>query len=128
MKRKTRIFFRILAVVYLVALAVLCFGKFPQNNDTPCMIFGMDADKVAHFMMFIPFVPMALLSLQTKRTALLIGAATVLGVAIGGGIEIIQGLTGYRNCDINDFISDCIGVGAGLAVAIVIALITRKKR
>ena len=39
-------------------------------------------------------------------------------VALGGGIEIMQGLMKMgREADIRDFIADCIGAGAGLLLA-----------
>jgi len=40
-------------------------------------------------------------------------------VALGGGIEIAQGLMKMgREADIHDFFSDCVGIGIGLAVAL----------
>lgn len=39
-------------------------------------------------------------------------------VALGGGIEIAQGLMKMgREADIRDFFADCVGVGLGLAIA-----------
>jgi len=39
-------------------------------------------------------------------------------VALGGGIEIAQGLMKMgREADIRDFIADCVGAGLGLALA-----------
>jgi VanZ family protein len=39
-------------------------------------------------------------------------------VALGGGIEIMQGLMKMgREADIRDFVADCIGAGLGLAIA-----------
>ncbi len=40
-------------------------------------------------------------------------------VALGGGIEIVQGLMKMgREADIRDFIADCIGAGIGLLLAL----------
>lgn len=40
-------------------------------------------------------------------------------VALGGGIEIVQGLMKMgREADIRDFVADCIGAGAGVLLAL----------
>ena len=40
-------------------------------------------------------------------------------VALGGGIEILQGLMKMgREADIRDFVADCIGAGVGLLLAL----------
>ena len=40
------------------------------------------------------------------------------GILLGGAIEGLQGLSGYRSCDIGDFWADCIGIllGGGLVL------------
>lgn len=40
-------------------------------------------------------------------------------VALGGGIEIVQGLMKMgREADLRDFVADCLGAGAGLLLAL----------
>lgn len=131
MKRNTRIFFRVLSVIYLLAVAVLCFGKFPPSDEIPTVIFGIGADKIAHCLMFLPMIPLAVISLPAPKipcgTTVVFIASTLLGVAIGGGSELLQGLTGYRNCDLMDFTADCVGLAIGLTATIITTIIIRKR-
>jgi VanZ family protein len=38
-------------------------------------------------------------------------------VALGGAIELAQGLTSFRSCDWRDFLADVLGVAAGYALS-----------
>ena len=38
-------------------------------------------------------------------------------VALGGAIELAQGLTDFRTCDWRDFLADALGVAAGYALS-----------
>ena len=55
MPRKRRIFARILFLLYLVAICILCFGKFSGSSDFPTSLLGIPSDKIVHFLMFLPF-------------------------------------------------------------------------
>lgn len=131
MKDRTRTIFRIASVTYLAALAILCFGKFPPSDDIPSSILGIEVDKLVHCLMFLPFVPLAVLSLPVPRMrcgkAVLLSAAALLGLAVAGGIEIFQGFTDYRSRDILDFAADCVGLAAGFAAGIIITIKTGKR-
>ena len=41
--------FRVLTLLYIIAVAVLCFAKFSAMPPSPVSIFGIPADKVVHF-------------------------------------------------------------------------------
>ena len=53
---------RILFAVYLAAVLVLCFGKFPSSEDVPKYLWGIPTDKIVHFLMFLPFPVLAYLA------------------------------------------------------------------
>ena len=55
MKRSTVILFRILVILYIIALAILCFGHFGNLPQIHNKILGLEQDKVFHFLMFLPF-------------------------------------------------------------------------
>ncbi len=118
MKVKPVIIFRILLAAYFLAVMYLCFGHFEPSNDIPRNLFNIPADKVAHFMMFLPFVPLTFLSFYTgtgKKSGLALFCAImfVTGCVIAGGIEIAQGMTTYRSKDIFDFVADALGLATG---------------
>ena len=128
------IIFRILTILYVVAVAWLCFANFSKAPQMPRTLFGLPIDKVVHFLMFFPFPILAFLAYdhltQTPWQAL---AALISICAIGGifaGItEIIQGQLSYRTKDINDFGADCLAIGlSGLLVFIIDVLKMRKKK
>ena len=119
MKFPAKIFWRILLVVYLAAVAYLCFasqGGLPKFDDWP---FKIPADKVVHFLMFLPWPILASLSVMPDRnrasvrmvvTLLII---TLIGCALAGTTEWVQGLLPYRSRDIMDFIADSLGLMTG---------------
>ena len=49
----------------------------------------------------------------------------VSGIIAGGAIELLQGLSGYRSCDIRDFRADCLGLFSGAALTILVWTIVR---
>ena len=119
MKFPAKIFWRILLVIYLAAVAYLCFasqGGLPKFDDWP---FKIPADKVVHFLMFLPWPILASLSVMPDRnrasvrmvvTLLII---TLIGCALAGTTEWVQGLLPYRSRDIMDFIADSLGLMTG---------------
>ena len=128
------IIFRILTILYVVAVAWLCFANLSKAPYMPRTLFGLPIDKVVHFLMFFPFPILAFLAYdhltQTPWQAL---AALISICAIGGvfaGLtEIIQGQLSYRTKDINDFGADCLAIGlSGLLVFVIDVLKMRKKK
>ena len=125
---------KIIMLLYVVAVAYLCFANFHKLPDVPKTFLGIPMDKIVHFCMFFPFPILAFLAYahltQTPWHAL---AALISICAIGGifaGItEIIQGQLSYRTKDINDFGADCLAIGlSGLLVFVIDVLKMRKKK
>lgn len=52
----------------------------------------------------------------------------IAGCLIGGGIELIQGLTDYRSCDIMDFRADATGLVIGSLITLFIYTIGHCKQ
>ena len=53
---------RILFFLYLAAVAFLCFMHVDKLPDVQKFIFGIPTDKIAHFLMFLPFPILAYLA------------------------------------------------------------------
>ncbi len=125
-----KIFGRILFVLYIAALAYLCFSKVDAEFLSSTW-FGIPKDKIAHCLMFIPFPFLMYLAFHKSsgRPWTLVGfliLVVVLGMAIGGGIEWIQSKLDYRTADIWDFRADNIGTAIGVIVTLIWGAITRK--
>ena len=110
---------RIVFLLYLAVLMYLCFGKFSGLENEPRAIFGLEPDKVVHFLMFLPWPILAALSVlpnstaRSARTVVTLLIITLIGCALAGTTEYIQGLLPYRSRDILDFIADCLGLLSG---------------
>lgn len=134
-KNQTRaILFRIAMILYVIAVAWLCFANFNRLPDVPRTFLGIPMDKVVHFCMFFPFPILAFLAYdQYTATPWQALAALVSICAVGGvfaGItELIQEQLAYRTKDINDFGADCLAIGlSGLMVFLIDVIKMRKKQ
>ena len=107
---------RILFILYLAAIAFLCFMHADKLPDMQKTLLGIPSDKVAHFLMFLPFPILAFLAydhVTNKFWSAVLFA--VLTFAVGAGIawltEYIQGFLPYRSRDLSDFRADLIALG-----------------
>ena len=128
---RRRWFWRVLLVVYLAAVAYVCFagqGSLPDFGD---WIFPIPADKCVHFLLFLPWPILACLSVlpgrpstapsvihgsdraSNVRTVVVLLIITIIGCGLAGATEYVQGLLPYRSRDILDFIADCLGLLTG---------------
>ena len=128
MTRKQLIAARILFAVYLVALAILCFGNFNDMPGVQQSFWGIPTDKIAHCLMFLPFPCLAYLAFnrftaKRPRPILWIFVTFFVGIVLAAGTEIGQAkLTSWRTGDPVDFRADLIGLAAGTLFVIVIHL------
>ena len=114
MKKGWRIFFGILLVLYLAAVAYLCFHSF-QDLPRIRYIWGFPADKFVHFCMFLPFPFLMYLTFSpvTKHfPKILLHILIIFGIgcSIAAGTEVIQTHLKYRTGDLMDFKADSIAL------------------
>ena len=93
--------------------------------------FGIGKDKIAHFLMFLPFPILMYMAFHTHhgnpwRLIIFMTVTILIGAAAGAGIELLQMTTKYRSCDILDFRADCIGLLAGSFLVMTYAAVSRK--
>lgn len=129
MKRTT--FFKILTLIYIIVVGVICFAKFSSLPTVPGKFLGLDADKVVHFLLFVPFPMLAYFSFPLDRQHFLLTlGAIVLIFAIGAGIagltEYVQGRLPYRTMDINDYKADLLGLFFSSMLVFFIRVFTRR--
>ena len=134
MKKKTStraLIFRILMLLYILAVIYLCFANFKDMPDVPKTLWGIPLDKIAHFCMFFPFPIFGFYAYdRLTDTPLKAFAAIIILFSFGGifaGItEIVQGMMPYRTEDIKDFRADLIGLGLSSAIVFVIDVLKMK--
>lgn len=129
--RRTTIF-KILTFLYIVAVAVICFAKFSSIPTVPGKFLGLDADKVVHFLLFMPFPVLVYYSFPLQKKGLVTTLCCIVGIFIlGSGLaaitEYIQSKLPYRSMDINDFKADALGMLLSSLVIFLIRLFSRRK-
>ena len=131
MTRRQLLWARILFGLYLVAVAVLCFGKFDGAQAAPRDLWGIPTDKIVHFLMFFPFPILACLASggyrgerwqATFRTVI----AFLAGCAFAAATEWVQTWLSYRSGDPVDFGADALALL--LSSAIVLSSVLAKPR
>ena len=124
---------RLLFVLYLAAIAFLCFmhvDKIPQIQKE---IMGIPTDKIAHFIMFLPFPILAYLAYDhitnnVWRCILFALCTLAAGAALAFFTEYIQGMLSYRSKDIFDFNADMLALGIGTLIVFVVDISNLKNR
>jgi len=124
---------RILMLLYIFAVAFLCFKNFKKLPDVPRMLFGIPIDKVVHFCMFVPFPVLGYYSFDHERWSVGKTFGKIIevfsyGVIFAGVTELVQSMLPYRTQDIKDFKADVIAVGLATIFVFILELLIRKRR
>ena len=132
MTRRQLVIARILFALYLIAVAVLCFGKFESSQDVPTELWGLPMDKIVHFLMFFPLPALAYLAFdryQGNRSSsfLWTGVTFLVGCACAAATEWIQSRLPWRSADPVDFQADILALAACSVFILVIILLKHKK-
>ena len=125
------LFWRILLVIYLAAVAYICFasqGDLPSFDEWP---FKIPADKCVHFLMFLPFPVLAYLAFprpaqKTRQSLLLSACILASGAVLAAGTEFVQGFLPYREADNSEFLADFLALC--LSAAVILAIDLNKNR
>ena len=128
MKRSTVLAARILLIIYIIALAVLCFGHFDSPPDFHEKILGFEPDKFVHFLMFLPFPLLCYYAIGKNPSGpwKAIGAVVLIfgaGCLIAAATEIVQGFLPYRSADPKDFKADTAALALVSLVVFILMLI-----
>ena len=132
MTRRQLLIARILFALYLIAVAVLCFGKFESSQDVPLELWGLPMDKVVHFLMFFPLPALAYLAFDRYKgnrssSFLWTGVTFLGGCAYAAFTELVQSRLSYRSGDPADFKADFLALAACSVIILVIILLKHKK-
>lgn len=123
--------YRILFLIYLAVVLFLCFGHFRSLPQAPREFFGLEADKIVHFLMFLPFPVLAYLAFsrpshKARHSLLLAVCILAAGAVFAAGTELIQGLIPYREADNSDFLADFLALC--LSAVVIFAIDLNKNR
>lgn len=132
MTRRQLVWARILFGLYLVAVAVLCFGKFDSSQDVPKILWGIPTDKIVHFLMFFPFPLLAYLAFDRYRerrwpSVFWVAVTFLAGCAYAAGTEWVQSRLSYRSGDPADFLADFSALAACSVVILTLIFAKHKK-
>ena len=122
---------KVILGLYFIAVGILCFCRFDGGIDLPSTFWGIPQDKLAHFLMFLPYPILATLALhlpagKPRSMILFLLWVVIAGGVIAGATELIQGTTGYREADIADFRADCLGIFTGAVLTLIYGAVSRK--
>ena len=113
---------KLILLLYILAVAYLCFANFHKLPEVPKEFLGIPMDKIVHFCMFFPFPVLAFFAYDKLTQTPLQAFAALLCICAFGGIfagltEIVQGMLPYRSQDIQDYGADLLAIGiSGLLV------------
>jgi len=96
---------RLLAVLASVAIAILLLIPLPAPVEG---LGPPESDKVMHALLFGILAALWAWALRTRTTLRVLAVAGAVAL-YGGGLELLQALTPYRNCDWRDFAADAGG-------------------
>ena len=128
MKTFWRISKIVLFLVYVAAVAWLCFGTFKPDPSIPRTIFNIPTDKVVHFLMFLPFPILGTIAFDFRSWWRALSIMTILANLAAFTFEQLQSrITTVRVTDPTDLNANFLGISLGLLIAIIIGLAIRRK-
>lgn len=116
---------------YIIAVILLCVIQTDNIPELPKSFLGIPMDKVAHFVMFSPFVLLGYSSFYPTRNEFwrklaVLAILICLGCVFAYSTERLQAMTSYRSYDIKDLGADGIGILSG-AIITLTYLLTKHK-
>ncbi|MBR0255721.1 MAG: VanZ family protein [Bacteroidales bacterium] len=128
MKFNTRIIWAIVFLLYVAAVAWLCFGNFSPSPDMPRELFGIPIDKCVHFLMFFPFPVLGTLAFRERSWWRTLCWMTLAANVIAALFETFQTrINPERFTDPADLNANLLGITTGLLLMAVIGLFSQKK-
>lgn len=119
-------------LLYVAAVAYLCFANFSDVSNISRTIFGIETDKLVHFCMFLPFPILAFFSIgkypkKVWKNIFLAFCILLAGCMFAAATEVIQSRIIYRTGDPRDFKADLIAMAISTTV-LFITIRTKTRR
>lgn len=121
---------RLLFVLYLAAIAFLCLIHPQRLPEVSRFVLGIPTDKVAHFLMFLPFPVLAYLSFDKDtpkfwHSLVFILVVLAAGFGVAALTEYLQSLTPYRTADRADLMADTMALAVSSVTVFIIDRVGR---
>lgn len=112
---------------------MLCFTSSDKLPDIQKTIFGFPTDKVAHFLMFLPFPILFYMAWDhdTSKALRSIGFNLLnlsCGILVAALTEWVQKYLPTRSMDLHDFNTDLIALAIGTAFVFLVDITHLKSR
>lgn len=132
MKSGKRYIWLILLCVYYAAVLMLCLMKPESIPDIDKDFFGIPADKIVHFLMFLPYPFIAYIAFRPESEArwthfTVLAAVFATGTGLAMVTEHLQGLSGYRSFEMSDFWADVIGMVCSVLITASYIIFRKRK-
>lgn len=129
MKKRVISTARILMILYILALAAICFGNMENLPKVHKTFLGLEWDKYVHFLMFLPFplITYWAAGVEPANPWKAIGRTLCIflaGCLIAAATEIGQEFLPYRSADPKDFLADAIALAVASLAVFLIMLFT----
>ena len=134
MKRRIT-YIAVSAIFAAYIVAVLCLTLLDLSDKTPELpkyFLGIPMDKIAHFLMFLPYPVIAYIAFRPSGERkwahlLVLTAVFAVGIGMAIGTERLQGLADYRSYEIEDFYADVFGMECSSLITALYIIIKKHK-
>lgn len=119
---------RCILAIYIIVILALCLGTFQGVSGMWKTFWGIQLDKIFHFLMYLPYPPLAVWAFyQKNKWWRLLLYILLIGIAYSGAIEIMQALfTDSRSAEWGDLLANVAGMGTSALLMSLIYIIVQK--
>ena len=117
--------------IYILAVVALCVIQTEELPELPKHFLGIPFDKIAHFIMFLPFVILGYTAFMPTEQSIwrkiaVLGIFVITGCVFAFSTEKMQAMTAYRSYEITDMVADGSGLLFGCLITLAYIVKTHK--
>lgn len=118
---------------YFAAVLILCMAKPQQIPLLEEVLWGIKADKIVHFLMFMPYPMIAYNAFRPDggekwRDLTVLAAVFAAGIGAAMATELLQGISEYRSYETEDFYADVLGMMSCVFVMTLFIILKKRNR
>lgn len=118
---------------YFATVLFLCLAKPQQVPGLEMTFWGIEADKIAHFLMFLPYPAIAYRAFRPaarERWRHIIVLAIIFAAGVGAATitEQLQGLSAYRSYETHDLYADVLGIWCMTIIISLLIIFNKQNR
>ncbi len=116
--------------VYIIVILCLCLGSFQGPSGMWKTLWGIQMDKVIHFIMYLPYPLLALWAFYNgEKWGRFLLIVLLIGVGYSGAVELMQALfTDSRSAEWGDLLANSLGMGTTCLLSVLVFWILEKCR